>query len=134
VEATRAGEAGAGFSVIAGQIRTLAMHCAEAVQSTSQLIESTLAEIHKGVKVLHGTAESICRSTDGIREADALVSGISETARAQAESLDQVASMLERTSAVVKNSSEVARESAAASVKMQEHARQLKNAVARYRY
>lgn len=134
VEAARTGEAGAGFSVIAGQVRTLAMHCAEAVQSTSQLIENTLSEIRRCVDVLHGTAETISRSTDGIREADALVGGISETAKAQAESLNQIAAMLERTSAVVKNSSEVAGESAAASVEMQEHARQLKNAVARYRY
>ncbi len=134
VEAARAGTAGAGFSVIAEQIRTLAMHCAEAVQSTAQLVETTLSEIRRGVNALHDTAESIGRSTDGIREADALVGGISETAKAQAESLDKIAAMLERTSAVVKNSSEVASESAAASVEMQEHARQLKEAVAHYHY
>jgi len=134
VEAARAGESGAGFSVIAEQIRTLAMHCAESVQSTTQLIESALSEIRNGVNTLHDTAESICRSTDGIREADALVSSVSEMAKAQAKSLDQIAVMLEQTSTIVKNSSEVAKESAASSVEMQEHARQLKEAVAHYRY
>jgi len=134
VEAARAGQAGVGFAVIAGEIRTLATHCAEAVQNTTRLIDTTLAEIRQGVDALHGTAESIRRSTNGIREANELVGGIARTAEAQADSLARIAAMLEQVSAVVRNSSQVAQDSAAASVEMQEHAHQLQNAVAHYRY
>jgi len=134
VEAARAGTAGAGFSVIAQEVRDLASHCAEAVQDTTQLTNATLAEIRQGVDGLRNVAGAIRRSTDGIREVDELVGGISETAKAQAASLDQIAATLERVSQVVKSSSAVAQESAAASQELQHLARQLQQEVARYRY
>jgi len=134
VEAARAGESGAGFSVIAQEVRSLASHCAEAVKDTTELTNSTLTEIRQGVEDLRSVAEAIRRSTDGIREVDELVGGISETAKSQAASLDQIAATLERVSEVVKSSSAVAQESAAASEELQQLARRLQQEVARYRY
>jgi len=134
VEAARVGASGAGFSVIAQEVRSLAAHCAEAVQNTTQLTSVTLAEIRQGVDSLRGVAEAIDRSTEGIREVDELVGGISETAKAQASSLDQIAATLERFSQVVKSSSAVAQQSAAASGELQQLARQLQQEVAHYRY
>jgi len=134
VEAARAGASGAGFSVIAQEVRNLASHCAEAVQNTTRLTNATLAEIRQGVDSLRGVAGAIRRSTEGIREVDALVGGISETAKAQAASLDQIAGTLERVSQVVKSSSAVAQQSAAASGELQQLARRLQREVARYRY
>ncbi len=134
VEAARAGSSGAGFSVIAQEVRSLAAHCAQAVQDTTQLTNATLTEIRQGVDDLRGVAEAIRRSTDGIREVDELVGGISETAKAQAASLDQISATLERVSEVVRSSSAVAQESAAASAELQQLARQLQDEVARYRY
>ncbi len=134
VEAARAGKAGAGFSVIAEEIRSLASHCAEAVQNTTTLTSTTLSEIRQGVENLRSVAGTIRRSTDGIREVNELVGGLSETAKVQAASLDQIAATLERTSQVVSNSSAVAQESAAASAKVQELARQLQQEISHYRY
>ena len=52
IEAARAGEAGAGFSVVAHEVRTLAQKAAEAAKNTAALIEGTLVRVKDGSKLV----------------------------------------------------------------------------------
>ncbi|MGD0301109.1 MAG: methyl-accepting chemotaxis protein, partial [Bryobacteraceae bacterium] len=57
VEAARAGESGAGFSVVADEVRSLAQRAADAARRSGEIIEKTMADVTKGVKlvgVAHG--------------------------------------------------------------------------------
>ena len=58
VEAARAGEAGAGFAVVAEEVRNLAMRAAEAAKNTSQLIEDTVRKIRDGSELVGKTNEA----------------------------------------------------------------------------
>jgi methyl-accepting chemotaxis protein len=51
VEAARAGEAGAGFSVVADEVRSLAHRAAEAARNSSAIIEQTVHHVSKGVEL-----------------------------------------------------------------------------------
>src|ERR1017187_2099966 len=52
VEAARAGQAGAGFSVVADEVRSLAHRAAEAARSSGSIIEQTVADVSKGVELV----------------------------------------------------------------------------------
>jgi methyl-accepting chemotaxis protein len=59
IEAARAGEAGAGFAVIAGEVRALAMRAAEAARSVKTLSASSGEHIATGVTLVAETAAAL---------------------------------------------------------------------------
>lgn len=134
VEAARAGVAGKGFAVIAGEIRSLAQNCTEAAQNTSQLIDTTMKQIQQGMEVLHVTVNAIRSSAGGMQEFNSLMGHISDAAEMQVKSMNQIFDALGQISQVVQDNTEVAEESASASLEMQEHAHALQQAMQRYRY
>ncbi len=64
VEAARAGEAGAGFAVVAEEVRSLAMRSAEAARGTAQLIEDTVNTVAKGSGLIQETADRFQSQVD----------------------------------------------------------------------
>ncbi|MGE0086085.1 MAG: methyl-accepting chemotaxis protein [Desulfococcaceae bacterium] len=91
VEAARAGESGAGFAVVAGEVRNLALKTAEASGSTSVLIEGMVKKIKEGSGILNSVngaftelsevASGIAKLTDEIAAASGEQSmGISQIA------------------------------------------------------
>lgn len=134
VEAARAGKAGKGFAVIAGEIRELAAHCAQAAEDTAAIIKTTLGEIRQSEEILNTTVSGIENSAVGVQEVNELVGDISAAAKMQVESMNQISEALDKISGAVQNNSAIAQESASSSVEMQEYARSLKQAVQAYHY
>ncbi len=89
VEAARAGETGAGFAVVAEEVRNLAMGTAEAAKNTSVLIEGMLTEICSGSEVVSETNEIFAKVAEGAKKISDLLSGIATASQEQALGIEQ---------------------------------------------
>lgn len=90
VEAARAGEAGAGFAVVAGEVRNLALRAAEAAKNTSNLIEDIVGNIRGGAALVETTEQDFKRVADNSSKAVNLVAEISGASREQSQGIEQI--------------------------------------------
>ena len=115
VEAARAGAAGKGFAVVADEVRSLAAKSAEASKNTSDLIESSIAAVAKGVKLAQGTAAQMNVVSECASQTMGHIVEVSELSERQARAMEQINQNVGQIAAVVAANSATAEESAAAS-------------------
>ncbi len=90
VEAARAGEAGAGFAVVAEEVRNLAQRSAEAARETARIIEGPLKRIDGVAAIADETARSLEKIVGRVQAMSDLMSQISLASREQVDGITQV--------------------------------------------
>lgn len=133
VEAARAGAAGKGFSVVAGEVRSLAAKSSEAAANTTGLIENTLNLVEKGNQLATDTMDSLNLVVGGAMKSTDLVQSIAESSNMQSEELRRLMGEIDKISNVVQMNAATAEESAASSQELSGQAFALKDSVARFR-
>ncbi|MFA6282994.1 MAG: methyl-accepting chemotaxis protein [Desulfurivibrionaceae bacterium] len=115
VEAARAGEAGAGFAVVANEVRSLAMRAADAAKETAALIEQTVSKVQEGTVLVHRTNDEFNKVSNGTGKISVLINEISSAAKEQTEGVGQINKALQEMDTVVQSNAATAEESASAS-------------------
>lgn len=134
VEAARAGDAGKGFAVVADEVRNLASKSAEAANSTTQLIQQTVAAVQQGVRISGQTEDSLRKVVEISEKVLRSVSRISDAAAEQAKEITEISAGIDRISGVVQSNSATAEESAAASEVLSGQADELKQLIGNFRF
>ncbi|HAV61320.1 MAG TPA: hypothetical protein DCY13_03035 [Verrucomicrobiales bacterium] len=121
VEAARAGEAGAGFAVVAEEVRNLAQRSADAARETSRRIEDAISKTTQGVEVSGKVALSLKEIVERARTVDNLVGEIAVASREQAQGIVQINETVTQVDRITQSTSSTAEEcaSAAAELNMQ---------------
>ena len=127
VEAARAGEAGAGFAVVAEEVRNLAIRAAEAAKNTSGLIEGTVAKIKAGSALVGKTNEAFVEVSGNASKVGELVGEISAASQEQSQGIDQINKAVAEMDKVTQSTAATAEESASASEEMNAQAEQMKH-------
>ncbi|OGR01406.1 MAG: hypothetical protein A2511_00540 [Deltaproteobacteria bacterium RIFOXYD12_FULL_50_9] len=126
VEAARAGDAGAGFAVVANEVRNLALRAAEAAKNTSHLIDGTIIKVKESAELVQQTEGSYQNVAEVLDKIVKLVGEISTASQEQAQGLDQINRAMTEMDKVVQQNATGAEMSASASNEMMAQAEEMR--------
>ena len=114
VEAARAGEAGAGFAVVAEEVRSLAQRSTQAARETSEKIQDSIQKSEHGVSISAEVAKTLAEIVTRARRVDELISEIASASKEQSTGVDQVVIAVSQMEKVTQSTAAGAEECASA--------------------
>ncbi len=130
VEAARAGEAGAGFAVVAEEVRALAQRSAAAARETAGKIEIALQRSEEGGRISTEVSGVLTQVVEQVRHMDTLVAEIATASGEQSQGIEQVRNAVQEMDKVTQATAATAEQSAAAAQELTAQSQQLETLVA----
>ncbi|MDR1038739.1 MAG: methyl-accepting chemotaxis protein, partial [Deltaproteobacteria bacterium] len=111
VEASRAGEAGAGFAVVAEEVRNLAMRSSSSSSGAAAMVNDAMARVDAGNSAAGRLAEGFGRITKVVDDVSVRMKGIEDSSEEAVVSLGAVTGLMDGLSEAVERNDGLARRS-----------------------
>ncbi|MEB3308055.1 MAG: methyl-accepting chemotaxis protein [Cyanobacteriota bacterium] len=122
VEAARAGEAGAGFAVVAEEVRSLAQRSAAAAHESATKIEASIHNSRQGAQCLEEVGESFTKIESKVQETHNLIAEIAQAAKEQSQGIEHITRAIQEMSKVAQSSASNTEQIASSAEEMRKQA------------
>ena len=129
VEAARAGEAGAGFAVVAEEVRSLAQRSAQAARETAERIEDSVSKSEHGARISVTVSDSFGEIVAKARRVDELIGEIATANHEQTQGVAQVNDTVSQIDKITQSNAAAAEQSAAAAEELNAQTECMRDAV-----
>ena len=110
VEAARAGEAGAGFSVVAEEVRNLAGRAAEAARNSGEMIDDSMQKIKEGSALIDQTNKDFSKVAESSATVRSIITEISTASAEEAMGIEQINAAIHQMEKMVQENATMAEE------------------------
>jgi methyl-accepting chemotaxis protein len=129
VEAARAGEAGAGFSVVADEVRSLAQRAGDAAKETATIVEESARRSDTGVSICERVNGSLSSILGEIESLSQTVDHVANASREENNAVQEISQAVNNIDRVTQENTARSEESASASTELNQQAMNLREAV-----
>jgi len=118
VEAARAGDAGAGFAVVAAEVRNLAIRSGEASRNTGELITESVKYAENGVVISKEVAGSLNNIAEGVTKVNQVIAEVATSSEEQTQGIDQINTALSQMNQLTQSNAAASEEGASAATEL----------------
>lgn len=133
VEAARAGEQGRGFAVVAAEVRSLAQRSAAAAKEIKTLINDSVEKVEGGNRLVEEAGQTMQEIVTSIKRVTDIMAEISAASTEQSVGIEQVNTAITQMDDVTQQNASLVEEAAAAAESLEEQARNLVEAISRFK-
>lgn len=133
VEAARAGEQGRSFTVVAGEVRSLAQRSANAAKEIEGLIKESVQRVLTGSEMANKAGSTMQQIVSSVTNVSGIMSEISDASDEQSRGIDQIGKAVTELDSTTQQNAALVQESSAAASSLEQQADQLAQLVSVFR-